>query len=169
MDVDGLLALRSRGDLKRWGAWLDGDGRMLRPVLEARVRAAGHDDVEGMPGKKLLRLALDRSAGAQVLGTPVARDEAFRCGTCGRDVPAGGRRPRDHCPACLHSRHVDVVPGDRAADCGGDLVPVGVDRAAKGWMLRYRCARCGAERRNRVLDDLDPPDDPAVVRALFGG
>ncbi|MSP56847.1 MAG: RNHCP domain-containing protein [Myxococcales bacterium] len=97
---------------------------------------------------------------------PIARDEAFRCQHCDRDVPVGGRRPRDHCPWCLHSLHVDIVPGDRAAGCGGLLVPSGVEPSAKGLDILYRCDRCGAARKNRVLDDLTVPDDPAAVRGL---
>lgn len=163
-----LLALRSRGELKRWGAWLDGEGEGMRPALEAHARARGLDP-EGLDGRRLLRLCLDRAEGAQVRKNPIARDEAFRCAHCGAAVPAGGRRPRDHCPACLYSLHVDVVPGDRAADCGGELVPVAILGGATQQDIRYRCARCGAIRVNRVLDDLDPPDALAVVLSLPRG
>lgn len=167
--VAALLEAESRGEIKAGGAWLDGPGEALRGALVAEARRRGAtfpDDWEGLDGKRLLRAALARAEGAQVRQNPIARDEAFRCAACGRDVPEGGRRPRDHCPWCLHSRHVDVVPGDRAAECGGDLVPVALEPGAKGASIRYRCAACGAERRNRVLDDLAVPDDPAALRAL---
>lgn len=166
--ADELLALRSRGEIRRWGAWLDGEGRGLRSIVVAEARRRGAAVPEGweeLPGKRLLRACLARDA--QVRTTPIQRDEGFVCAHCGLDVPPGGRRPRDHCPRCLHGRHVDVVPGDRAAGCGGDLVPVAVESSRKGWMLRYRCASCGMERANRVLDDLVPPDDPAAVRAIM--
>lgn len=169
LTVAELLDLRTRGDVKRGGAWLDEEGRELRAALVAAARAAGADvpdDWEALPGKRLLRACLDRAGDAQVRQNPIARDEAFVCASCGLDVPPGGRRPRDHCPACLHSRHVDVVPGDRAAGCGGLLVPVGLERTTKGWVIVYTCARCGIRRRNRVLDDVEPPDDPAAVRNL---
>jgi DNA-directed RNA polymerase subunit RPC12/RpoP len=164
-----LLAARGRGEIKRWGDWLDGEGTAARGPLVAAARARGADVPEGWeawPGKRLLRACLDRSDDAQIRENPIARDEAFACSKCGRDVPPGGRRPRDHCPWCLHSSHVDVVPGDRAAGCGGLLVPVGAERSTKGWMILYRCARCGIARRNRVLDDLVLPDDLAAVRNL---
>lgn len=167
-----LLALRTRGEVKRWGAWLDGEGRGARAALVAAARARGAevpDDWEDLPGKQLLRACMARADDAQVRSNPIARDESFVCATCGADVPMGGRRPRDHCPRCLHSLHVDVVPGDRAAGCGGVLVPVGVESGPKGWMLRYVCQRCGIVRRNRVLDDIETPDDLEAIRKLLEG
>ncbi len=170
MDVPSLLALRSRGDVKRAGAWLDGPGRTHREALVTAARAAGADlpeDWATLDGKRLLRACLSRAAEAQVLRNPIARDEAFTCVTCGAEVPCGGRRPRDHCPWCLHSRHVDEVPGDRAATCGGVLRPVRVEPSRKGWMIVYRCVTCGTTRRNRVLDDVVPADATEVVRRLL--
>jgi DNA-directed RNA polymerase subunit RPC12/RpoP len=169
MDVPTLLSLQSRGEIKRWGAWLDGEGAPLRGRLLEAARARGApltEACEALDGKRLLRACLARAGEAQVRRNPIPRDEAFRCAHCGLDVPAGGRRPRDHCPACLHSLHVDVVPGDRAAGCGGLLVPRALVRAAKGELIVYRCARCGMERRNRVLSDIEPPDDAREVRKL---
>ena len=51
-------------------------------------------------------------------------DEEFICDNCGMKVPKLGYSCRDHCPYCLHSKHVDVNPGDRLEECHGDLVPV---------------------------------------------
>ncbi len=47
--------------------------------------------------------------------------EAFVCKVCGRTVPpeGAGSEYRNHCPYCLSSLHLDTVPGDRAAGCGG--------------------------------------------------
>ena len=165
MTVAALLQLRSRGEIKRWGAWLDGEGQAVRAELVVYASARGVD-VADLDGKRLLRACLDRAQVAQVRTTPIARDEGFCCAHCGADVPPGGRRPRDHCPRCLYSLHVDEVPGDRAAECGGALVPIGLHAGPKGLQIRYRCARCGVERVNRVLDDVTHPDDAAVVRAL---
>jgi hypothetical protein len=169
MDVPTLLSLQSRGEIKRWGAWLDREGARVRESLLQAARARGVDlpeDCTELDGKRLLRACLARAGEAQVRRNPIARDEAFSCAHCGVDVPVGGRRPRDHCPACLHSLHVDVVPGDRAAECGGLLVPFGVVRTTKGDVIVYRCGRCGMERRNRVLSDVEPPDDAREVRKL---
>ena len=37
-----------------------------------------------------------------------------------------GAQHRKHCPNCLTSLHLDNEPGDRAADCGGQMEPVAV-------------------------------------------
>jgi DNA-directed RNA polymerase subunit RPC12/RpoP len=95
-------------------------------------------------------------------------NEAFVCAHCETQVPAlENGSVRNHCPHCLHSVHVDVYPGDRAADCGGLLEPVGVEHTGQtGWIILHRCRRCGAERRNKAaLDDPRAPDDyDAIVR-----
>ena len=50
---------------------------------------------------------------------PHACNETFVCKVCGRTVvPQGaGSDHSNHCPTCLSSLHVDIEPGDRAADC----------------------------------------------------
>ena len=68
----------------------------------------------------------------------------------------------NHCPACLWSRHVDVNPGDRAADCGGLMRPVGVEMRAHETVLVHRCEECGHSRRNRT----SPQDDRDAVFAI---
>lgn len=155
----------TRGDVKALGARIDEDPD-LRAQWLVRARAVGADVADDTPGKKLVRLALARSESAQVRTNPIARDEAFCCQHCARDVPIGGRRPRDHCPWCLHSLHVDVVPGDRAARCGGLLVPEALQPGDRGLDILYRCQACGTERKNRVLADLEVPDDPRAVERL---
>lgn len=55
-------------------------------------------------------------------------NDTFSCRVCDRLVfptPTGGDH-RNHCPNCLSSLHVDQEPGDRAADCGGIMDPIGV-------------------------------------------
>ena len=39
-------------------------------------------------------------------------DEEFVCENCGKKVPKLGYSCRNHCPYCLHSKHVDKNPGD---------------------------------------------------------
>ena len=46
-------------------------------------------------------------------------DEEFICENCGKHVPKLGYTCRNHCPYCLHSKHVDINPGDRAETCHG--------------------------------------------------
>jgi DNA-directed RNA polymerase subunit RPC12/RpoP len=93
-------------------------------------------------------------------------ERPFRCGHCGRLVeplPWGGKH-RNHCPACLYSRHVDErVSGDRASRCGGLMAPVGVFTRRTGeYVLLHRCLRCGAERFNRIAAD----DNFALIEGL---
>lgn len=86
-----------------------------------------------------------------------AENTGFDCGHCEQRVSAqSGGSYRNHCPHCLWSRHVDVLPGDRAADCGAVMEPVGVDHSGKkGFVLIHRCTACGAEDRNRLAPDDD--------------
>lgn len=166
-----LDAARTRSDCKRLGAWLDDeDGAPLRqPLLDEAARRGVElpDPAVGWPGKRLLRRARGTEAQARQRRNPIRIDEAFDCLHCGRPVPRGVSRVRDHCPGCLRSLHVDDVPGDRAADCGGLMDPVGIDLGGRAEVvIRYRCRRCGYEHRNRAAIDVDPPDDPALLRRL---
>jgi hypothetical protein len=152
-----LAALRSRGEIKRLGAEADQDAS-LRLVLVGEAARRGVLEPGSLPGKKLVRALLERAAGAQVRANPIHVDEAFTCGHCGRDVVAGGRPVRDHCPHCLRSLHVDVVPGDRAAGCGGFLDPVRFELDHGQVVIHYCCRRCGYAWRGRSHpDDALPP------------
>ncbi len=162
---------RGRADCKRLGAWLDDeDGQALREPLLAEARRRGvdlPDEAVSWPGKRLLRRARASEASARVRRNPIRIDEAFTCDHCGRPVPPGHSRVRDHCPFCLRSLHVDVVPGDRAAGCWGLMDPVGIELGGRAEaVIRYRCRRCGHEHRNRAAIDVEPPDDPALLRRL---
>lgn len=93
-------------------------------------------------------------------------NEPFVCVVCGEKVPPASQTCRDHCPYCLWSRHVDVLPGDRSADCGGPLRPCGYEKhAKKGIMILYRCETCGEQRRNRFLeaDEVCPDSYEALL------
>ena len=82
------------------------------------------------------------------------RREDFDCLSCGEPVRGDGYT--NHCPACLTSRHVDVNPGDRAANCGGEMPPVRVRQdGKKGLMILHRCDACGHEKWNRAARDDD--------------
>lgn len=158
MSLPTLLAqVAGRGEVKRLGARLDDDA-VLRAEALALVRARGHEVEDDIAGKRLVRLLLDRAEAAQERRNPIHRDEAFTCLACGRDVPIGGARVRDHCPWCLRSRHVDRVPGDRANPCQGRLDPVLFERVDGEVVIRYRCVKCGGEGRMRAHpDDRVPP------------
>lgn len=160
---DLLARSTSRKAQKQLGAWLDASaqGALKAAVLDIALRSGVDlpEEAALWPGKRLLRRALGRESAARVRKNPIARDESFECQNCGRHVPIHGRTARDHCPYCLYSLHVDVVPGDRAEDCGGLLKPERLEQRDGKLIIHYRCVRCGAERRNRALTDGDPPDD----------
>lgn len=81
--------------------------------------------------------------------------EDFVCGHCGFEVQGTGYT--NHCPRCLWSRHVDVMPGDRLADCGGLMAPVAVESKADAYRILHRCQICGTEKWNQASpgDDFD--------------
>ena len=81
-------------------------------------------------------------------------DEEFICENCGKKVSKLGYSCRDHCPYCLHSKHVDINPGDRQEECHGDLEPVSLEiDSKKGYVIIYRCKKCGQIRRNKAAKD----------------
>ena len=161
MDPAALLleAGRGRRTLKRLAAELDAEPSVKSALAEALGLPAD------WPAKRLLRHGLGRSEDAQRRQNPVRRDEAFDCQSCGAEVQQGGARVRDHCPNCLFSLHVDVVPGDRASDCGKLLEPVGLEVVGQQTVIQYRCQSCGHLQRNRAHDE---DDIVAFARRLSG-
>ncbi|MBV8995160.1 MAG: RNHCP domain-containing protein [Pseudonocardiales bacterium] len=90
------------------------------------------------------------------------RKEDFRCLRCG--TPVRGSGYTNHCPRCLWSRHVDINPGDRAAECGAAMEPVGALWEGGEVVVVQRCLGCGHIRRNRAAAN----DDRDALLALFG-
>lgn len=83
----------------------------------------------------------------------------FLCRRCRRPIAidAPGTGHRNHCPGCLWSLHLDDLPGDRSATCGGLMEPIAVwVRGGGEWALVHRCQRCGALKSNRIAGDDDP-------------
>ena len=73
-----------------------------------------------------------------------------------------GVNNRNHCPYCLHSKHVDLyAPGDRLAACKGLMKPVGITfkhirkkyQCRGEMMLVHQCLDCGAVSINRIAAD----------------
>lgn len=79
--------------------------------------------------------------------------EDFVCGHCGQSVKGTGYT--DHCPACLWSRHVDINPGDRLAQCHGAMEPVGVEIKGGEKIIYYKCQECGFKHRVKANDEDD--------------
>ncbi len=80
-------------------------------------------------------------------------DENFICDVCGKEVKKLGYTARDHCPYCLYSKHVDIDPGDRQENCHGLLEPIGIEKNKKGYIIIFKCKKCGMIRKNKVADD----------------
>ena len=78
-------------------------------------------------------------------------DSGFACKNCGFEVMPLGKTSRNHCPRCLHSLHVDVMPGDRACDCGGIMRPVFCEPdVKKGYIITHKCSKCGFVGKNKA-------------------
>lgn len=88
--------------------------------------------------------------------------EDFTCDKCGTSVQGTGYT--NHCPECLHSKHVDVSPGDRAASCLGLMPPIRIEGTTPSYIIIQKCARCGIERRIRPAEH----DNPDALVALAG-
>jgi hypothetical protein len=87
--------------------------------------------------------------------------ENFTCEHCGTEVIGNGYT--NHCPKCLYSKHVDIDPGDRAASCGGMMVPTAIEGSTgSGYTVLQKCRSCGHERRNAIR----PEDDVEAILAL---
>ncbi|MFD0900727.1 RNHCP domain-containing protein [Actinomadura sediminis] len=76
-----------------------------------------------------------------------------RCGLTVSDVAGDGTR-RNHCPSCLHSRHVlDHVEGG-PSDCRGRMSPIAIAVLRTGdWMIIHRCALCDELTSNPICAD----------------
>lgn len=95
-------------------------------------------------------------------------NDPFVCMHCSTTVvPLTSGSYRNHCPQCLHSQHVDVIPGDRANSCKGLMAPIAVDYSTKkGWIIVHRCIDCGVASRNKAALAGAQPDDMNSIIAL---
>ncbi len=80
-------------------------------------------------------------------------DEEFICENCGKKVPKAVYTARDHCPYCLYSKHVDIMPGDRKNTCGGLLLPIGIEKFKDTYKIIYQCKICHEYHKNIVAKD----------------
>jgi DNA-directed RNA polymerase subunit RPC12/RpoP len=79
----------------------------------------------------------------------IKKVENFRCQNCGGDVVGTGYT--NHCSNCLWSKHVDIDPGDRGADCKGLMKPVALEKKGEVFMIVHQCEKCGFKRLNKAL------------------
>lgn len=91
--------------------------------------------------------------------------DGFTCRQCGAFAAwdGAGSRHRNHCPNCLHSVHLDDVPGDRDASCGAIMEPIAVwVRKGGEWAIVHRCRECGGLSSNRIAAD----DNPTLLMSI---
>lgn len=81
------------------------------------------------------------------------RDENFKCENCGKQVSKLKYTARDHCPYCLFSKHVDIMPGDRQNNCHGLLRPIGIEKFKDSYKIIYKCLKCNSLHKNIVAKD----------------
>jgi len=89
--------------------------------------------------------------------------EDFFCENCNNTVKGDGYT--NHCPHCLHSKHVDINPGDRLSNCGGRMRPVFLENSRKGFVITFECEKCGQLKKNRAAEN----DNMDVVIELSKG
>ena len=83
-------------------------------------------------------------------------NESFVCENCLKKVPISDYTARDHCPFCLYSKHLDINPGDRMANCNGVLKPIDIEKGKKDtYKIIYKCEKCGMIKKNKTANDDD--------------
>lgn len=80
-------------------------------------------------------------------------DESFICENCGSNVDILKYSARDHCPNCLYSKHVDIMPGDRANTCLGLMKPIGIEKYKNTYKIIYKCSKCNQVHKNVMAND----------------
>ena len=82
-------------------------------------------------------------------------DEEFICENCHKKVNKLKYSARDHCPYCLYSKHLDIMPGDRQNKCRGMLKPIGIEKFRNTYKIIYKCEKCGTAHKNIIANDDD--------------
>lgn len=96
------------------------------------------------------------------------QNTGFVCLNCGATIDAlTNGSYRNHCPFCLYSLHVDVMPGDRQNMCRALMKPVGLaHKSKKGWQIIHECTACGHRSVNKSAADTVQPDDVRKIATL---
>lgn len=87
--------------------------------------------------------------------------EDFICERCGMNVDDRGYR--NHCPECLISKHVDIFPGDRLAECQGLMDVADIAMEHGDLIIVHECIVCHHRKPNRIA----PDDDIAILLAFM--
>ena len=103
------------------------------------------------------------------MGNFVRKNEAFTCLSCQKEVPKAKKTCRNHCPYCLHSRHLDHMPGDRQHPCKGLMAAFAYEaHPKKGVVLWFLCHKCQDIRSNIAILEDDVADDYEKILKLSG-
>ena len=81
------------------------------------------------------------------------KDENFICENCLKPVKKLNYTARDHCPYCLYSKHLDVLPGDRSNNCHGLLKPISIEKYKNTYKIIYKCIKCNQLHKNIMAKD----------------
>ena len=149
--LEMLQGLKTRGEIKRCAQKIQKDGN-VKSIFDELMCDLAHVPKEASI-KKQIRHYLDRSSEAQIRSNPIFVDESFVCGHCHRSVPIGDVMIRDHCPFCLWGRHLDNIPGDRSAGCGGLMQPLSFSVSGGIRWIHYSCTLCRHKFRVRAHPD----------------
>ncbi len=80
-------------------------------------------------------------------------DEPFICDNCFKKVEKLNYTTRDHCPYCLYSKHLDILPGDRKNPCQGLLKPINIEKYKNTYKIIYKCLKCNQLHKNIMAKD----------------
>lgn len=76
--------------------------------------------------------------------------EDFTCFNCSATVKGNGYT--NHCPECLWSLHVDIIPGDRANPCRGKMQPIKVLCKTDDYKIIHICQSCKEQTRVKSVE-----------------
>lgn len=83
-------------------------------------------------------------------------NETFICENCWKSITKHPEwSARNHCPYCLHSKHLDLdFPWDRLSECLRLMKPIWIDnKKNKWWMIKHECVKCGKQILNKLAPD----------------
>jgi hypothetical protein len=82
-------------------------------------------------------------------------NDSFTCEVCDNFVDKLNGGFRNHCTLCLHSKHVDIISGDRRESCAGIMKATDYKNHRKGWSILHVCQKCGFKKWNILAMDDD--------------